>query len=225
MKNLLMIVPTRERPHKIAELIPQFAKTREGDTDLLICLDEDDAENYRHLMGEHGYTWLRWKIGKGRKKLNPWLNEQAPMNANDYKYIGFMGDDHRPRTNGWDVKLTEALEPYEYGVSYGDDLLQGMNLATACVQTSTIIRKLGFFSPPRQIHLYLDNYWMALGIKTELVYCGDVILEHMHFINNKSQEDRLYREVNSPDIANHDKVQWEEYVLSGEFQNDLDKLT
>jgi len=218
MKNLLVIVPTRERPHKIDEFVPQFKKTATGDTDLLICLDEDDADNYPRHEG------VQYEVGKGRKKLNPWLNDAAPRYADQYKYIGFMGDDHRPRTNGWDVKLTEALEPYKYGVSYGNDLLQGMNLATACIQTSTIIEKLGFFSPPKQIHLYLDNYWMALGIKTNLVYLDDVILEHMHFINNKSQEDRLYREVNSPDIANHDKVQWEEYVLSGEFQKDMDKL-
>ena len=224
MKNLAVIVPTRERSHKIDELIPQFAKTREGDTDLVICLDGDDAINYADVMEKFDYDWVRFQVGKGRKKLNAWLNEQAPIEAEKYKYVGFMGDDHRPRTNGWDVKLTEVLEPHKYGVSYGNDLLQGMNLATACIQTSTIIQKLGFFSPPRQIHLFLDNYWMALGIKTNLEYLDNVVIEHMHFINNKSQEDRLYREVNSPDITNHDKVQWEEYLLSGEFQSDMDKL-
>jgi hypothetical protein len=224
MKNLCVIVPTRERPHKIDELITQFAKTREGDTDLLVCLDEDDSWQYKPQMVKYGHSWLRWEVGDGRKRLNPWLNKQAPIEAEKYKYIGFMGDDHRPRTNGWDVKLTDALEPYKYGVSYGNDLLQGMNLATACIQTSTIIRKLGFFSPPKQTHLFLDNYWMALGIKTNLVYLDDVILEHMHFINNKSQEDRLYTEVNAPGPARQDQLLWEEYVMSGEFQKDIDKL-
>jgi hypothetical protein len=65
---------------------------------------------------------------------------------------------------------------------------------------------------------------MALGIKTNLVYLDDVILEHMHFINNKSQEDRLYTEVNAPGPARQDQLLWEEYVMSGEFQKDIDKL-
>lgn len=225
MKNLVVMVPTRERPHKIEELIPQFLKTAEGDTDLLICCDEDDYLNYKDVMGKNASHNVIWRVGSGRKRLNPWLNAEAPRLAEEYKYVGFMGDDHRPRTNGWDVRLTEALEPYEYGVSYGNDLLQGMNLATACIQTSTIIRKLGFFSPPKQTHLYLDNYWMALGISTNLIYLDDVIIEHMHFINNKSQEDRLYLEVNSPEIANADKALWEEYVMSGEFTKDIQKLT
>lgn len=224
MQNLLEIVPTRERPHKIDELIPQFAKTRQGDTNLLICLDGDDAKNYRPLMAKHRHDWLLWEVGKGRKRLNPWLNEAAPKYANDYKYIGFMGDDHRPRTDAWDVSLTECLDNHKYGVSYGNDLLQGINLATACIQTSTIIQKLGFFSPPKQTHLFLDNYWMALGIKTNLVYLEHVVIEHMHYINGKAEEDRLYTEVNAPETSYADKLLWEEYVKSGGFMKDIDKL-
>ncbi|NCV65265.1 MAG: hypothetical protein EBW16_03430 [Burkholderiaceae bacterium] len=43
------------------------------------------------------------------------------------------------------------------------DLFQGQNLATAVMMSTNIIKALGFMAPPKLIHLYMDNFWMAIG--------------------------------------------------------------
>jgi hypothetical protein len=76
-------------------------------------------------------------------------------------HIGFMGDDHRVRTAGWDYVLAAAAGPW--GVAYGDDGIQHEALPTAVVMSADIVRVLGKMGPPTLYHMYIDNYWRALG--------------------------------------------------------------
>jgi hypothetical protein len=59
-----------------------------------------------------------------------------------------MGDDHRPRTKGWDQAYLDALRELGTGIVYGDDLLQGEKLPTQCAMTADIVRALGHMAPP-----------------------------------------------------------------------------
>jgi hypothetical protein len=51
------------------------------------------------------------------------------------RYLASLGDDHRPRTKGWDRRLIDAIESLggAPGIAYGDDKLQGAALPTAWV--------------------------------------------------------------------------------------------
>jgi hypothetical protein len=216
MTKTLLIVPTRNRPEQSVEFYNQFAETSSYDVTLCFGLDDDDVE-YPRIDG------VLYEVNP-RAMMNGTLNLIANKYANDYDYIAFMGDDHRPRTKHWDLELVETIIDVKYGIAYGNDLLQGANLPTAVLLDARIVRELGFMAPPAQKHLYLDNFWKELGERLgTLVYRDDVIIEHMHYLNGKATEDAGYQEVNSSGIALHDLMAFNKYK-NEEFEKDLAKL-
>ena len=156
--------------------------------------------------------------------MNGTLNLVANKYVDDYKTIYFMGDDHVPRTDGWDEKLYAPIKARGYGLSYGDDLLQGEKLATAVMMSTNIIKPLGFMAPPKLIHLYMDNFWMTLGQSLDaLDYVPDAVIEHMHYLNGKAAQDERYAEVNASEVYTHDREVFEEYAAT-QLKDDVLKV-
>jgi hypothetical protein len=211
---MTVIVPTRGRPDNILSLLFDFYATKHHqETRIIVAVDDDDPklDEYKKInLGPQGL----WYQGP-RKKMGPTLNDVAIKCAEglhrNTDIIGFMGDDHRPRTPGWDLIISNALW-LQPGVGYGDDLHQGRNLPTAVFINSRIVRALGYFHPPSLIHLYLDNFWLQLGRYTQLHYFSNVIIEHMHPNAGKAANDAGYVEVNSQAMYNHDRVEFERYM-------------
>ena len=215
MSRLLVIVPSRKRPKACAELLQEFLKTSE-DAEILFGLDDDDKSQFPTEVLEAAEINPRLRMGGT-------LNLLANKYADKYEYIGFMGDDHRPRTQGWDKILCDAIGE-KPGVSYGDDLLQGANLPTAVILSSGIIRKIGYMVPPTLIHMYMDNFWRDLGDKLgNLVYRPDVTIEHLHYLAGKAINDLQYQEVNSAAVYENDRIAYGLY-LAGQFEKDIQKV-
>ena len=61
------------------------------------------------------------------------------------------------------------------------------------------------------------------SIKVALDYLGDVVVEHMHYLNGKAEQDDRYQEVNSSDVYTRDRATFETYI-TGEFKDDMHKL-
>jgi hypothetical protein len=135
-----------------------------------------------------------------------------------------MGDDHLPRTHGWDEKLYDPISKRGYGVSYGNDLFQKQALPTAVMMSSNIIKILGFMAPPALIHMFMDNFWKRLGEELRcLDYFDDVIIEHMHAYVGKSELDEMYLSVNNPEVGSHDGQKYGEYI-NLQFDSDIRKI-
>lgn len=204
---MLYIVPSRGRPHNIIELIESWDATR-AHAELLVCIDDDDPGLDAYLEIEvRSPEWVRFGVGP-RLRLGGTLNHWAPYYARtgDHDLIGFMGDDHRPRTVGWDRTFSEVARTAGPCVIYGNDLLQGANLATAVAISSSVIDALGYMTPPGQTHLYLDNAWMDMGRTVgNLIYRNDVVIEHVHPVAKKAEWDDLYKEVNSGEMYQADE--------------------
>jgi len=216
MKKILIIVPTRNRNQKSIEFADEFLKNS-SISDLLFGLDEDDANNYTRIEN------VLYEVNP-RLRLNGTLNLLAEKYSQKYEYIGFMGDDHRTRTKNWDLIMYEKIKNIPNVVSYGNDLIQSEKLPTAVIMDSNIIRTLGFMSPPVLTHLYLDNFWKALGERLNtLTYFPDIIIEHMHFVSGKADKDLIYQEVNSKEMTKKDKGAFHSYVET-DFENDIKKF-
>jgi hypothetical protein len=79
-------------------------------------------------------------------------------------------------------------------------------------------------SPPNLKHLFLDNYWLAMGHALENAnYLPDVILEHLHYTNGKAEHDDRYAAVNTVEMHNGDQAIFTEY-LATEFANDVENV-
>lgn len=207
MNTNLVIVPTRSRPDKARECASTL-KALSTISDVMLGLDDDDAQKYL----DDKIDGVLYEVNP-RLRMNGTLNLLATKYADQYETITFMGDDHMVRTKGWDEKLFKPILKRGYGLAYGNDLFQGQNLATAVMMSTNIIKALGFMAPPKLIHLFMDNFWMALGSILDCMnYHGDVIIEHMHYMNGKSQADAQYHEVNSSEISNHDGEEFRRYI-------------
>ncbi len=214
--NILTIVPSRGRPDAVAELIEDFNATT-AISNLVIAVDDDDTSEY--VVPEKVILEVN-----PRMRMNGTLNFIADKYCYDYDYLVFMGDDHRPRTQDWDLKLAEAIKDIKHGIAYGNDLLQGENLPTAVMQDSSITRTLGYFSPPKQRHLFLDNFWKDLGTELgTLRYVPEVILEHLHPFAGKAEWDERYVEVNDRQMYIYDQMMYQEYRIT-RWKEDLAKL-
>ena len=213
-KDVLVIVPTRGRPDSSVEFHKEFLQ-KSMISDLMFAIDEDDADSYPSIDG------VLYEVNP-RMGMNGTLNYVATKYADKYKYIAFMGDDHRVRTFGWDLVMAERIG--SLGVAYGNDLIQGQALPTSVMMSSKIIKAIGYMAPPKQKHMYLDNFWLDLGTRLNAIhYLEDVIIEHLHFSVGKSDMDSSYQETNDSAIYNADKVAYDEYLLT-QMDIDIDKI-
>lgn len=213
-KDVLTIVPTRGRPEASVEFHKEFLE-RSMISNLMFAIDEDDADNYPRIDG------VLYEVNP-RMGMNGTLNYVANKYADEYKYIAFMGDDHRIRTFGWDIMMAKAIG--SLGIAYGNDLIQGSALPTAVMMSSKIIKAIGYMAPPAQKHMYLDNFWLDLGTRLNSIhYLDDVVIEHQHFSVTGEKMDETYQETNDAAVYNADKIAYDNY-LSTQMDIDIDKI-
>jgi hypothetical protein len=225
MADLVVIVPSRGRPERAAQLALACAKTCTADTVLLVSVDSDDPTlgQYAAPVGATVfYTYA--PVGAGHVGA---INHAAAVALADFApfAIAKLDDDHLPRTHGWDLAMLAALREMGTGIVYGNDLLQGANLPTAPALTAGIVKTLGFMGPPVLHHLMVDNYWKDLGAAAGcLRYLPDVVIEHMHPVAGKAAWDEGYRRVNDSIRYQADGVAYWNYHADGHFAVDVAKV-
>lgn len=213
-----MLCPSRGRPQNIARLREHW-DTVTVDAKLLVAVDDDDPELAGYLDHE---SWAELRVLSEPRGLGPIINQLAMDYAGQYEHIGFLGDDHMPRTPNWDVLLTSALGGLP-GVAYGDDLFQSEKVPTSAVLSSKLILGLGYMVPPGVEHLYHDCFWKVLGQATLLAWCPGVIMEHMHPSASKAPWDARYAYANSIDMYSRDEAAYEQF-LAGRWPRDRERL-
>jgi hypothetical protein len=201
VSDLVVIVPSRGRPEAARALIQHFANTCTADTFLAFVVDQDDpARPEYEMVGDGQRSGVIFAPSTTMvEALNIAANYLA--SAGEPFAVGFMGDDHVPRTYGWDRAYLDALRELGTGIVYGNDLYQGEKLPTQCAMTADIVRALGFMAPPMLRHMYVDNFWRDLGQAADCIrYLPDVVVEHMHPSAGKSAVDDGYLRVNDPGV-------------------------
>jgi len=189
MRDLLIITPTRGRPDSVLRLAQAVAETAVAETDLIYAIDDDDAS----CDGlDPGVMVVRGT----RQTCTAWTNEIAAELGPAYRAVASLGDDHLPRTPGWDSLMLAALDEMGgTGIVYGNDIGQGQDLPTAAVISSDITAALGWMMLPSCLHLFVDNAWLDLGRAAGcLRYLPGVVIEHLHYSRGASPLDATYEE-------------------------------
>lgn len=224
MADLVVIVPSRGRPEAARTLARVFTDTCTADTEIVLALDADDPARagYTELIQERPAR-LAAAVEQSTGTMVSGLNVAASAVAQGSFAVAFMGDDHCPRTHGWDELYLAALRDLGTGIVYGNDLLQGERIPTQVAMTSDIIRALGYMAPPALTHLYVDNFWKDLGVSAGcLRYLPDVIVEHRHPIAGKGAWDAGYARVNSSTMYERDRLAYADYYRT-QFAADAEK--
>lgn len=222
MSKMAVVVPSRGRPDNIKRLNEALLDTN-SDVDLYVGVDQDDNTLLDYVALHHAYGF-ELVISQERRRFGPTLNSIARDIVDDYQYIGWMGDDHKPTSWEWDLVYRMELDQLGTGIVYGNDLVMGEAIATQLTMTSDIVKTLGYAVPEGFTHLYIDNYFMELAKSIDkLRYLPDVIVQHLHPCAGTSKEDLTYKEANSPENWSNDKKRFDRYMKE-ELTLDAEKL-
>jgi hypothetical protein len=219
-KDILVVVPSRSCGNKREENVERFIKAweenSEGYSDLLISLDDDD-EHYYPRNPKVIYTV------DPNVRFVPKMNRAALRFKDEYKCIAFFGDDHLIR-NKWEREFLDYFDSNNgVGIAYGNDLLQFDKLPTAVCITSNIINELDYMIPTTLQHMYADNFWLDLGINTNIIkYFPHIIFEHLHPDVGKAIRDNQYNHAAA--VVGSDHYQYGVYLNTSQFTNDITKI-
>ena len=220
--SIAVILPTRGRPEKAREAVDSILETRRlPDTRVIVVLDEGDANlgHYRSLFED---TELVACSGNMIERTNI----AAMVAVEGVDILGWMADDNRMRTPGWDECVTVALETHLFA-NLNDQFWSEMFPNDKPVNTyirSSVVKALGWFANPHERHHYMDDTWRMLGISTDsMVYLRDVICEHMHPTAQKGERDVGYDYTDSADLLYRDQQQFMQWIWKY-FREDREKV-
>jgi hypothetical protein len=225
---LAMIVPSRGRPAAVKDMADAFLETRQLNTTRLVwAVDRSDPKlrQYKTAVTRTRDPLISLLVVAGGTMVAA-LNEAAAELTADQQVeaVGFLGDDHRPRTRGWDAAFLTALREPGVGMVYGDDLFSSDFVPTHIAMRSSIIYALGWMVHPDLRHMYVDTLWRDLGNTAGVLrYLKDedpartVVVEHMHYQNGKAAEDAGYKRVNAPEVYSADEQVFGRLTSSGEI--------
>jgi hypothetical protein len=219
--DLIVIIPTRGRPDNAVALEQAFVDTNTTAKRVYVVDFSDELrKEYSYKLPVESVIMIHNET----KGMAYPLNYVAREFLGEFDNFAFMGDDHRPRTANWDQLFVEELYSGS-DIVYGNDLFQGSSLPTAVAMSSQIVKELRGMVPDTQRHLYLDNFWLKLGQDLgKIKYMPEVIIEHCHAFNGKAPMDENYARVNAPEIYAADKIAYDNYIASDQYQSLLSKI-
>lgn len=219
--DLVVLIPTRGRPDNAVALEQAFVDTNtKAARFYIVDFNDETRSQYSWKLPVESVIMIHNETGGMAYPLN-YIARQF---IGEFDNFAFMGDDHRPRTAKWDEKFVEELYTGS-DIVYGNDLFQGSALPTAVAMSGEIVEALRGMVPDTQRHLYLDNFWLKLGQDLgKIKYLPDVIIEHCHAFNGKAPMDENYARVNAPQVYSADKVAFDNYIVSDQYQTLLTKL-
>lgn len=217
MSSVVVVVPSRGRPEQARLTIQAIRDTAVRISTLtVLAVDSDDPTlpEYRNMIDAFPVTFGPFRPTPIMLVLDPdetgdlvkATNTVSLMIAKSdpYAIIGNLGDDHRPRTEGWDRMVVETLTD-KPGIVYGDDLLQGEKLPTAPFISASIVNALGWYALPTCRHMFIDDAWKYIGDNSGAIhYLKDMVIEHVHPGAGKAEMDEGYERADASTQADRE---------------------
>lgn len=202
-RPLVVLVPTRSRPHRVAHLVDAFRDTSAFHAaELYFIIDADDMRHDQYVDSIKNADGANMVVLPTWQPMVPKLNRVAREFMWSHKAIAFMGDDHLPRTAMWAHMLVQRhrADGLKSGIIYGQDGFQNERLPTWWSMDSRVVQALdGRMVPAPVQHLFCDNVVKELGERSgTLCYDERILIEHMHPVIGKGRMDAQYERVNRP---------------------------
>jgi len=182
---------TYQRPElflRMAESYNKTAKSIEARLAAYVSYEDTKIEEYKKLVLPKNVS-----IEYGPKKtMCGVLNYFSCEKYRDYQYYSEVNDDHVFVTEGWDIKMMNAIDIKYNGVSiaYG----KTESLPTATMHGAKLVHGLGYFFPPQYLHMLLDLWIIEIDAATKIMtYVPDVLVDHRHPVFKKAEWDATYQ--------------------------------
>lgn len=162
--SIQLICPSRGRPEAARALADSFAATRVlNTTSLVFAVDDDDptAKDYPRSYDDHDPSVPRVFVVVGPPTGDP----TGPLNsvalASESSIVGFIGDDSRLATKGWDAMVEQALA--EPGFAWGNDETGPVAWPSTAFCSADIVRRIGYFALPTLRRGFFDVQWINVA--------------------------------------------------------------
>jgi hypothetical protein len=221
-EKILWIVPSRNRPEKLERFLNSWLTTTDGQSDMLIALDDDD-HSCDHLIEKFStVVWEKNPKIPGSSFLAI-LNSVANRYADHYSYLGFNEDDCIFHTANYESRfISKMKELGKNAVVYGDDMINKKGRIYFPVMDSSIVKRLGYMVPPTLRCMYADDFWRDMSNHLGSVYrFDDVKIQHLHYTRENGVADAVSVDVDNS--KSQDAKAYEEY-LHNSFATDMKKL-
>lgn len=185
----MWVLPTRSRLDNCKRFITEW-KISQASTPVYVRLDECDPD----LKQLQSLPWpAEFTIHTGPRHGLRAAMEEMFLKYPEEAWYGILADDLIPQTLQWDQLLVKRAGLGR--ISYPNDLGRKSKLPTHPCVGGDLVRAQGWFGLPVVRHYCVDSVYRyigdELGIKHRL---DDVIVEHAHYSENKTERDELYKE-------------------------------
>lgn len=219
MDRVLLSCPSRERPHRLKEMLASYRETRSPNTDLVIYIDNDEPRlsEYQALILPAGS-----KLEIHPRTYLAHIHNNIIKNNPGYDYYMPVNDDIIFRTSGWDKLLIQTIQEKGggWGIAYGNDLAGNhrWELPTFGMVSGNIIRVLGYVYPLEVLALFGDTFLLDLGRSLgKIFYNPTVIIQHYRELDYMDD----YRA--SLDHDKRDRMAYSNY-MDTRFDSDVNKI-
>lgn len=195
------------RPDRIRRVVESYVWG--GELPVMLTLYEGDERLQDYLAQQWPASWHIEVVpmrGNG-----PTYNEMLRRYPDESCY-GFLADDAILDVQGM-LRLLED-EAGDWNVAYANDgLHQDRNATMPCIG-GKLVRAVGYLSPPRFMHMALDNVWHSIGLKTDgLRYMPKLTYTHVHPLFGRAGWDKTYLDARNLSIGFEDV--YRAWVMNG----------
>lgn len=163
-----------------------------------LYVDGDPDAKYVNLRVPSNWQVFIRKERGGLGDAMRWFFHHYPA----LPYYGWLADDLRPRTQGWDVRLKLAAGSGCFACCNDDWMVHtpqtrfliqsGKDMCGALCWGGELVRKVGWWMPPFLKHdqVSADTAWCVLLSQTgRFRYLDDTVVEHLHWRARKRERD------------------------------------
>src|SRR3990167_7809092 len=183
-RKSIWFIPSRQRPHRLAQLISACRQTKIS-TPAVVLIDDDD-----HCLSGYKSLSMDWSIETSPHGGLSEIYNRAFARHPDEEWYGILCDDTIPETEHFDLKLIEAAGRKGFAAPSGGH----SEIAPHFVIGGDLVREIGWISLPGLDRIYIDTVWDKIA-KASGVYhfMPEVVVSHHHFSNGLALMDATYR--------------------------------
>ena len=223
-----LLCPTRGRPDRVCVMLESIIKTTEKleNVEILFYIDEDDDKKNDYISSINN---LLNRYDNPFKRVLPYIGETMSIskswNIIAEKCIGdilvMANDDEVWITKDWDRRLNEEADKFSdeiYCIYFDDGTIHDKGCSFPMISRKWF-ETLGYFTPGIFNFLANDTWieYIARYID-RLHYVSDVLVEHRHYLYNKSEIDETYKRNKEEYLG---KMEDSTYFHSKECQNKI----
>lgn len=154
MKDILIVLPTRNRPENVKRFYEFYTKNTCGKSRVIVMADIDDPNDY---------SYTGWIIER-HPRLTPIekLNMGAEKYLGDLDVLSYMGDDAVIETKNFEDVVFEELGDNKLGIIYGQNHIPFYAVDHPFI-TASLYKKMGWFYYPKLFHSWMDYVLDDIG--------------------------------------------------------------